>query len=136
FGEGCPVDWKKGDKGVTTTTQMEGKLELKKSWSEWARPKLNRAWSGASQRSITSVMSIPNTPGRSIPHEYLPHSAGVSGRQSPMVSPTSGGNGQKDMEEAMLLQQMENINAAMQNQQMENINAAMQNQSLGVGVAS
>jgi peroxiredoxin 2/4 len=58
FGEGCPVDWKKGDQGINTTIPVEGKVDVnKKSWSEWARPKLQRAFSGASQRSIGSVMS-------------------------------------------------------------------------------
>ena len=126
FGEGCPVDWKKGDKGINTATQMEGKLELKKSWSEWARPKLNRAWSGASQRSMASVMSMPNPSARSVAYNDMslasPTSDGspyrsMSGRQSPMVSPMAPvRSGGREMEDALLQQRMENITAAMQNQ--------------------
>ncbi len=126
FGEGCPVDWKKGDKGIATKTELEGKLELKKSWSEWARPKLNRAWSGTSQRSMASAvsMSCHNAssarliPALDVTSEGSPqsHQSSVSGRASPMVSPTSGMGGQSQMEEAMMLQRMENITAAMQNQ--------------------
>ncbi|KAI7391046.1 thioredoxin-like protein, partial [Hortaea werneckii] len=67
FGEGCPVDWKKGDAGINTTTPLEGKLELKKSWSEWARPKLQRAWSGTSARSshgaTPSLITLSNVAG-------------------------------------------------------------------------
>jgi peroxiredoxin (alkyl hydroperoxide reductase subunit C) len=56
FGEGCPVNWKKGDAGLKMAeqTRVEGPIEMKKSWSEWARPKLQRAWSNTSQRSVGS----------------------------------------------------------------------------------
>ena len=133
FGEGCPVDWKKGDKGVDIATRnaMEGTVELKKSWSEWARPKLNRAWSGASQRSISSVISGN---GGSRLHSSSNngsnggasgcHSAQPSRQHSPLVSPTSGtyfnGNTNSRMEaqldEAMMQQEMENLQASLQNQ--------------------
>ncbi|KAK4545480.1 hypothetical protein LTR36_002830 [Oleoguttula mirabilis] len=141
FGEGCPVDWKKGDKGINTTTPMEGNLELKKSWSEWARPRLQRAWSGASQRSLNSVMSAniaaghrtgldpPMSPlgsgaghrldagGVVTPYHSAYHSAAASGQNSPMVSPTSAARDlEGQMDDAMLAQKMENIEAAMQNQ--------------------
>ncbi|KAF2223706.1 thioredoxin-like protein [Elsinoe ampelina] len=75
FGEGCAADCKKGDEGVKMNGALkEGPIELKKSWTEWARPKLARAWSGTSGASI-SVKSansfvVPSTP-------------------SPLVSPTS-----------------------------------------------
>ncbi|KAK4555091.1 cTPxI [Recurvomyces mirabilis] len=134
FGEGCPVDWKKGDTGINTTTNIEGKLELKKSWSEWARPKLNRAWSGASQRSMASVMSSGGTnkpaslhrmtmsaagldmPSRGMSNSPF-YSQGVSGNQSPLISPTSApGLSSNQMEEAMMQQRLENLQATMQNQ--------------------
>ncbi|KAK5711609.1 cTPxI [Elasticomyces elasticus] len=126
FGEGCPVDWKKGDKGISTETKMEGKLELKKSWSEWARPKMIRTWSGASQRSMASVMSMPNASARSMALEVAsPTSDGSpwraaqsSGNQTPLISPTSVGNGVNQMEDAMLQQRMANITAAMENHAM------------------
>lgn len=100
FGEGCPVDWKKGDKGIDTSTKLEGRLELKKSWSEWARPKLQRAWSGASQRSISSVMSgngngppssrlVPTLRNFDGDSASVYHSANHSGQYRPMLSPTS-----------------------------------------------
>ena len=65
FGEGCPVDWKKGEKGIDVglKNRNEGPIELKKSWSEWARPKFQRAWSGTSQISNSSALST--TPPRS-----------------------------------------------------------------------
>jgi len=52
FGQGCPADRKKGDEGIKTAdlTKVEGPIELKKSWTEWARPKLLRTMSGNSQR--------------------------------------------------------------------------------------
>jgi len=52
FGQGCPADRQKGDEGIKTAdlTKVEGPIELKKSWTEWARPKLLRTMSGNSQR--------------------------------------------------------------------------------------
>jgi len=141
FGEGCPVDWKAGDKGINTTTPLE-KLELKKSWSEWARPKLTRAWSGTSQRSIGSVMSgrsragtlnintiyggggggdgavPPVSPHNASVERFLnisPHVAG-SGKNSPLISPTSAARFDGQIDETVLAQRMENIEAAMRNQ--------------------
>lgn len=141
FGEGCPVDWKKGDKGISTVVHLEGKLELKKSWSEWARPRLQRAWSGASQRSIGSIMTNANgitssgrfgadaplsprsnnNDGASIysggwnSGYQSPH---ASGQPSPSIVPTSVARSQMEeqMSEAMAAQKMENLQAAMQNQ--------------------
>ncbi|THX82543.1 thioredoxin-like protein [Aureobasidium pullulans] len=95
FGEGCPVNWKKGDAGLKMAeqTRVDGPIEMKKSWSEWARPKLQRAWSGQSQRSIGSgtlktmghFKSLSETP------------------PSPLYSPTSSAFGimEKNMEAAM-----------------------------------
>lgn len=80
FGEGCPVDWKKGDVGLKfgEARKIDGPIEIepKKSWSSWARPSLNRAWSGTSGRSVLSIGG---------------HSARTN--PSPLVSPTSGGFG-------------------------------------------
>ncbi|CAK1354850.1 Thioredoxin peroxidase [Cercospora beticola] len=116
FGEGCPVDWKKGDKGLDykAETTIEGAVEVnKKSWSEWARPKLQRAWSGTSGISTLSTGTPPTsrpTYDRSISH---------SGTHSPLYSPGARGSHVSlgtQMEEALMQQRMENLNAAMQNQ--------------------
>lgn len=144
FGEGCPVDWKKGDKGIelASPSQTEGQLQLKKSWSGWARPKLQRAWSGASQRSISSMMSgsrvdltTPIDTGNAgkTPYHATFASAG-SAQHSPLLSPTStpvflknwhlssGHSMQSQMEEAIVQQQ----------QRLDNLQASMQNQGVGV----
>ncbi|KAI7280019.1 thioredoxin-like protein [Hortaea werneckii] len=132
FGEGCPVDWKKGDAGINTTTPLEGKLELKKSWSEWARPKLQRAWSGTSARSshgaAPSLMTLGNVAGNGpaspVPN-MSPHHAsltklnreGFASVESlgALMSPTTPNRLESDMDEAMLAQRMENMKAAMAN---------------------
>ena len=84
FGEGCPADWQKGDKGLDYAGQMrtEGPVDIstKKSWGEWARPKLQRAWSNTSQRSSGSL---------SRPTSMLAFSVGPNLPASPMLSPTS-----------------------------------------------
>lgn len=143
FGEGCPVDWKKGDKGIdiASKNRVEGNVELKKSWSEWARPKLNRAWSAASQRSIASVGTKDYLNGH---HRLLsdsdnhlsptiPTSGSISGTggqsgfssgqqspyiMSPILSPTnnSQGNLQSQLDRAMRQQKYENMHAAMENE--------------------
>ncbi|TKX18404.1 peroxiredoxin TSA1-A [Elsinoe australis] len=91
YGEGCPADWKKGDAGIKIGggNKPEGTIELKKGWTDWARPKLARAWSATSGNSISiksanSSFAVPATP-------------------SPLMSPTSGGiNGiEKNFEAAM-----------------------------------
>ncbi|KAM3415304.1 hypothetical protein BST61_g8833 [Cercospora zeina] len=115
FGEGCPVDWKKGDKGLDykAETTIEGAVEVsKKSWSEWARPKLQRAWSGAS-----GISTLSNTPPTSRP--TYDRSISHSGSHSPLYSPGARGSHVSlgtQMEEALVQQRMENLNAAMQNQ--------------------
>lgn len=127
YGEGCPVDWKKGDKGIeiAAKTKVEGPVELKKSWSEWARPKLNRAWSGTSQRSVgQNVVFALGAANRMRSESNDRMSNGhrstlSSGQQSPLVSPTSG----MDME-GLMQQRIENLQAALQNQG--------QSQSIGV----
>ncbi|KAK3715086.1 cTPxI [Vermiconidia calcicola] len=136
FGEGCPVDWKKGDKGIdiASKTRVEGTVELKKSWSEWARPKLNRAWSNTSGRSISSNLAATLGNGRlraesndrltplgftGVPSGYT---TGLSsGQQSPAFSPTSNGppspafSPTSNMSmEALMQQRMENMQAALQ----------------------
>jgi peroxiredoxin (alkyl hydroperoxide reductase subunit C) len=66
FGEGCPVDWKKGDKGIdiAAKSKVEGPIDVRKSWVEWARPKLARTWSGASHSSSKSMGNISHHPNR------------------------------------------------------------------------
>lgn len=93
FGVGCPADWKKGDSGLDyrDSVKVDGPVELKKSWSEWAKPKLTRAWSGTSHQSMSgnSMKSFNAiiTPARS---------------SSPMVSPTSNtGYMERNMEAAL-----------------------------------
>ncbi|QIW96835.1 hypothetical protein AMS68_002353 [Peltaster fructicola] len=58
YGEGCPVDWKRGDQGIdiASKSKVEGQIEIepRKSWTEWARPKLSRGWSNASAVSAVS----------------------------------------------------------------------------------
>ncbi|KAI4765306.1 thioredoxin-like protein [Aureobasidium sp. EXF-3400] len=93
YGEGCPVNWKKGDAGLKMAeqTKVDGPLDVKKpSWSEWARPKLQRAWSGQSQRSIGSGANRLSATLTVTP-------------PSPLVSPTSSGFDMMDrnMEAAM-----------------------------------
>ena len=147
FGEGCPADWHKGDKGIDTTAERKpstssaspASSELpnakRNTWSEWARPKLTRAWSGTSQRSIGSIVngnSIARLRAEScermegfLRSNSGHHSALSSGQQSPMVSPMSAVNGngrpsrmETQLDEAMMMQRMENLQAAMQNQQL------------------
>lgn len=94
FGEGCPVNWKKGDAGLKMAeqTKIEGPIEMKKSWSEWARPKLQRAWSAQSQRSTGggSIRSLSAFKPALTP-------------PSPLVSPTSSAFGimERNMEAAL-----------------------------------
>jgi peroxiredoxin (alkyl hydroperoxide reductase subunit C) len=72
FGEGCPVNWKKGDKGIdiAAKSKVEGPVEIdaRKSWVDYVRPKLGRTWSGtshASSRSLNSISAVvhPVRPG-------------------------------------------------------------------------
>jgi peroxiredoxin (alkyl hydroperoxide reductase subunit C) len=93
YGEGCPVNWKKGDAGLKMAeqTKVDGPIEMKKpSWSEWARPKLQRAWSNQSQRSIGSGANRISGGFMVTP-------------PSPLVSPTSSGLDmmERNMEAAM-----------------------------------
>lgn len=101
FGEGCPIGWKKGDKGLNYAAQVkiEGPMELtpKKSWGEWARPKLQRAWSSNSQRSFSAISTNSLTTAHaSPPHQLAP--------ASPLMSPTNGSHGalmERNIEAAM-----------------------------------
>ena len=153
-GEGCPVDWKKGDKGIDMGSKAEPAPavenpvgELRKSWAEWVKPTLQRANSAASQRSITSIMSdrrrnlvmndaCMNGSAQSLaPTSGGLHSTMASGQNSPgLVSPHSNifaggnGNGKSKMEA-----QMED---AMVQQRLENAQAALQNSSLGVSATT
>lgn len=112
FGEGCPVNWKKGDRGIdiVTRSRVEGPVEVesRKTWSEWARPKLQRAWSGTSQRSTTNIMRlVSNTSGGRVPSNEgssLPTLGGITSTpdttkismqtrpQSVFLTPTSSTN--------------------------------------------
>lgn len=145
FGEGCPVDWKKGEKGIelTARNRVEGSVDVsKKSWSEWARPKLSRAWSSASGRDLStySKFTIGHVRGNSEFHP-ISHTASAthsqspsqlsSGQQSPMVSPTSGymnsgSSMQMQMDKLLAQQRMDNMQATLQNR----------DQSQTIGLAS
>lgn len=134
FGEGCPIDWKKGDTGidVKTKTNVEGPIEIAKrtTWSGWARPKLARAWSGASTYSTHSINAAPRPAGiDSTLSNSNYNSATGSIDHSPLVSPsvkaTEMSHFEGQMEEAIHAQR--NVEAAM-----ENMRAALQNQSIGV----
>lgn len=151
-GEACPAGWQKGDEGLDISKdRVEGPLsvELKKTWTDWARPKLTRAFSGTSQRSNSSVpmpLAIaPSTPsarscvsynGQSTPPtERMPgvsssFKAPSTGQLSPLLSTpllnvqgadyfsaTNASNSRMgtQLEEAILQQRMENINATLQN---------------------
>ena len=168
FGEGCPVDWKKGDKGIDvgSKTQPEPHTEFRvKSWTDWARPKLGRAFSGASQRSIggMSIKSVGNADGvvptlstmqpstlnltsaPQTPGTGTPRSGFMSGSNSPAPSATRPGPMRLSSHSPILSptshvattmeQQME---AAMEQQRFENMQAVLANQNLnqGVGMAS
>lgn len=160
------MDWKQGDQGIVMASSPVEKFELKKSWSEWARPKLQRAWSANSQRSVGSLMSQQGFNSTSAPvavgvggmgasgmpspghfrtvSEALPmlsphHASQVSslpglregmgsgasgasssgGGRSPslLVSPMGAGSGKLEgqMDDALLAQRMENVQAAMAN---------------------
>lgn len=159
FGEGCPVDWKKGDKGIdiAAKSKVEGPVEVRKSWVEWARPKLTRTWSGASHhssRSLSGIMSSVrfNTSGDELVSSTLgdserspPRSGVASGHRSPSIqthtptssqrvqSPTfSPGNTESGKMEAQM------SHAMMQQQQLENMQAALANAKVGenIGLAS
>ena len=146
YGEDCGVDWKKGDKDIDITdkSHVEGSVDLyKKSWSDWARPKLTRAWSGTSQRSVSS--NIVNRLRADSNDRVAPpsinggnsgyYSALSSGQQSPLISPTSA----MSVEGRRLPSPMEpQLDEAIIQQRVENLQAAMQNrgQSQGVGVAN
>lgn len=116
FGEGCPSDWKKGDEGLkfADATKIEGPIELKKSWTEWARPRIGRAWSATSQRSLAGAPSNRSS------GFYTP------AQPSPMVSPTSNG-------ESLLESSMESA-MARHTVQEKNMEATAANQFLGVAV--
>lgn len=123
FGEGCPADWKKGDKGIdmgtSTTAKTAGEgaeVPLKKAWSEWARPRLQRGWSATSQRSISSLVNAGGAAAGGF--ESVRNSMLSSGRNSPLVSPTSAARDgmSTQMDEVVLAQRMENLSAALQNQ--------------------
>jgi hypothetical protein len=99
FGEGCPVDWKKGDKGIdiAARSKVEGPVDVRKSWVEWARPKLARTWSGASHTSSKSMNNIPSGGpirynssgdllGLSASHAEPPRSSGIASRSRSPVS--------------------------------------------------
>ena len=144
FGEGCPVDWKKGDKGIdiAAKSKVEGPIDVRKSWVEWARPKLARTWSGASHTSSKSMSNMPSSGpirynssgdllGLSASHATPPRSSGSpvsssnpasvarSSAQSPVFSPTNdSGRMETQMTRAMMQQQLDNMQAALSNQKL------------------
>jgi peroxiredoxin (alkyl hydroperoxide reductase subunit C) len=105
FGEGCPVNWKKGDKGVdiAAKSKVEGPIEVdaRKSWVDYVRPKLGRTWSGtshASSRSLNSIATVVH-PVRLGPHrvnshgeELDPSSASIDSERTPPKSEVVSGN--------------------------------------------
>lgn len=134
FGEGCPVDWKKGDKGidVKTPSTIEGAVEVRRltsTFSDWARPKLQRAWSGASGLSGSSIANAAPMPRSTQQHDRnLSHSNLSSVDHSPMVSPgmrTSQTGFESQIDEALLQRRLEQ-------HRIENLNAALQNQGIGM----
>ncbi|KAK6438331.1 cTPxI [Oleoguttula sp. CCFEE 5521] len=165
FGEGCPVDWKRGDRGIDMASKVksEGSIEIpeRKSWTEWARPKLGRAFSGASQRSVTSITSfargdgmVPtlNTLNTSMPTSpgTPPRSGFISRTHSPAMSMINSAHHGSGTQRSSLLSPIlsptsisqtdmaAQLDAAVEQQSMENMQAAMANQQLGqdVGVAN
>lgn len=155
FGEGCPIDWKKGDKGidVASKTKIEGELEIvpKKSWLEWARPKLQRAWSHTSQMSSASAVTAPaprSIAGYGYDSRDRSHSNLASGSHSPLVSPGMKLNGVSTFESQLddTINAQKNMQSAMGEPRRlslyaenkadidlaENMQAAMHNQSIGV----
>ena len=98
FGVGCPADWKKGDAGIrySDSAKVDGPIEVKKSWTDWARPKFNRTLSGTSQRSVAGSSMRSSNIMVAAPSE------------SPMMSPTSVGNAfmERNMEAAMANQSL------------------------------
>lgn len=155
FGEGCPADWKKGDKGIDVSgkSKVEGQVEVRKSWVDWARPKLARTWSSASHassRSLSGIMessrmngsgdnllvasmhsdidrmtprsgmiSASRSPAPSISLTSQPVGS-PSDAHSPAFSPTSHGPGgmEGQMTQAMMQQQIDNMQAALANQKL------------------
>lgn len=131
FGEGCPADWKKGDKGIEIKAKdrIEGSVDLKKSWSGWARPQITRAWSSTSGRGLSyaSNLTIGNvhsvselTPSlrRDSAAQSQSPSQLSSGQQSPLVSPRSGyvnSGSNMQMDNLLIQQRMENMQAVVQN---------------------
>jgi alkyl hydroperoxide reductase subunit AhpC len=174
FGEGCPVDWKKGDKGIdiAAKSKVEGPIDVRKSWVEWARPKLARTWSGASHTSSKSMSNIPssggpirynssgNLLGLSASHAEPPRSTGIaSGSQSPVsITPSMARQNTQSPTSSLHVPSAARNNAqspvfspindsgrmetqmtqAMMQQQLDNMQAALTNQKLGhdIGLAS
>lgn len=139
YGEGCPVDWKRGDKGIdiATKNKIEGPIEIRKSWTEWARPKLQRAWSGASQRSVTSSPISRIDSRDAIPtlstiglKEGRPLSLYSPQHEHPLYSPTSNGNGKFDAQMDSAMAQLK-----LEHQRIDNMQAAYVNNH-GIGTAN
>lgn len=154
FGEGCPADWKKGDQGIDIgKDKVEGVLEIKRSFSNWLRPKLERAITGngaiqrvASNHSVDAIASTPRmsssctTPTSPRPTSFPP-SAGLtsigptsayptprtpSGQISPMFSPRGGDYFTARPSTSRMEVHLEEDEATM-HQKMENMNAALEN---------
>lgn len=161
FGEGCPVDWKKGDKGIdiAAKSRVEGPIEVRKSWVDWARPKLARTWSGASHSSSKSMNNISqqgmgpvryNSSGDLLAlaasHGTAPRSSGIdSGSRSPGSSSAPSAAARHSAQSPVFspksndTSKMETqMTQAMMQQQLDNVQAALTNQKLGqdIGLAS
>jgi hypothetical protein len=123
FGEGCPVDWKKGDKGIDVSTRnaSDAPFEVRpKSCADWTRPKLGRAFSGTSQRSIASLESPGLLDGIVPTHasinsaaalssraaspngDAMPRSGVMTGSHSPMIVATRPGSMRYNSQTSML----------------------------------
>jgi len=164
FGEGCPVNWKKGYKGIdiAAKSKVEGSIEVesRKSWVDWARPKLARTWSGTSRNSSRSLSSIaavasPIRPGpvrfNSNGEELYPSSTSIdndrapprselaSDNRSPLSHSAQGSIRQGTHSHGHLLSLTSKdlgsldmqLNQAMVQQQLDNMQAALTNQRLG-----
>lgn len=80
FGEGCPVDWRKGEPGIRLERRTWGAdrpgIKRLTSWGSWSRPRTNTVASG--------------TAGATRPSSVLAESPGVE-RQNPLAMHVLGG---------------------------------------------
>lgn len=135
------MDWKKGDKGLdhSADTTVEGPVEVPRcSWgsatptvrsvSEWARPKLQRAWPATSKASIACPIQLAH-PASSDETGDRGISSVRSGRHSPLVIPGKKIEGESTFQDQLdkALSAQKSISAAI-----ENMQAAMRTQPIKV----